>query len=593
VSFPDLLTLFASQGIVLLALVAIVVAMRRSRAATAARERAEAANLAKSRFLATVSHEIRTPLNGVAGLAQLLAMTRLTAEQASYVEAIAESGRVLGQLIDDILDFSKIEAGRLDLRREPIAIAPLVESVVELLAPRAFSKGLEIASQIAPDAPGFVIGDRMRLQQALVNLMANAVNYTERGGVGLRLLYADAALRFEVHDTGPGVPEAARGVIFDEFEQDDASATRRHGGAGLGLAISRRLVQEMGGELALADTSAAGSIFNLTLPAPTARQAPSDFLAGQNILVVADSRFEAPYLAETLIGAGAAPTIARGDEVEALLQRDAHALIRPLLTQGPPSPACGRRDAPHVCGSTFDAVIVDCALAPEVVAQTAQAARAAGVERLFLLFSPLERRAFGEAALREFDGWLVKPVRGASLASRLSSIAAQAPAAEAGAPLRSLAGLRALVAEDNDINALIVTRCLEKLGAEATRARDGADAVAMAEAAVTDDGARFDVVLMDLFMPECDGIEATRRIRMAELRARAPRTPIVALTASAFEEDARAARAAGVDAVLHKPVEFATLGATLEELRLTPRAARRAAFAQAPAGAMAPNFPER
>jgi CheY-like chemotaxis protein/anti-sigma regulatory factor (Ser/Thr protein kinase) len=517
-------------------------------------------------------------------------MTRLSAEQASYVEAIAESGRVLGQLIDDILDFSKIEAGRLDLRREPVAIAPLVESVVELLAPRAFSKGLEIASYVAPDTPGFVIGDRMRLQQALVNLMANAVNYTERGGVGLRLRYADAALRFEVHDTGPGVPEAAREVIFDEFEQGDASATRRHGGAGLGLAISRRLVQEMGGELALTDTSVAGSIFTLTLPAPTARQAPSDFLAGQNILVVADSRFEAPYLAETLIGAGAAPTIIRGDEAESLLQRDA--LIRPRFA-ALPSPPRGKMDASHVCEPTFDAVIVDCALATEVVARAALAARAAGVDRLLLLFSPLERRVFGEAALRDFDGWLVKPVRAASLASRLSSDAAQAPAAVAGAPMRSLAGLRALVAEDNDINALIVTRCLEKLGAQATRARDGAEAVALAEAAVAGNDSRFDVVLMDLFMPECDGIEATRRIRMAELRARAPRTPIVALTASAFEEDARAARAAGVDAVLHKPFEFATLGATFEELRLTPRAARNIEIAQAPAGAMVPNFPER
>jgi CheY-like chemotaxis protein/nitrogen-specific signal transduction histidine kinase len=565
VSFPDLLTFLASEGIILLALVVILVAQRRSRRATQARERAEAANRAKSRFLATVSHEIRTPLNGVTGLAQLLAMTRLTAEQASYVEAITESSRVLGQLIDDILDFSKIEAGKLDMRREPVVIASLVENVVELLAPRAFSKGLEIASFIAPEAPEIVDGDRMRLQRALVNLTANAVNYTDRGAVGLRLLYQEQTLRFEIHDTGPGVPEAARAVIFEEFEQGDASATRRHGGAGLGLAISRRLTHQMGGDLALTDTSAEGSIFTLTLPAPgPAPRRPPTSLAGRRILVVADSRFESSYLAATLAGAGGAAAIARGSDAAASLTRDAAA--------------------------PFDAVIVDCALAPDRVAQVAQAARGAGVGRLVLLFSPLERCAFGEAALRDFDGWLVKPVRRASLIRQLSHVAAEAPATAAGAPLRLLSGLRALVAEDNDVNALIITRCLERLGARATRARNGAEAVALVEAAVEDARDTFDVVLMDLFMPECDGVDATRRIRLAELRARAPRTPIVALTASAWEEDERAARAAGVDAVLHKPVEFATLAPTLEELRLAPHPA---AAAQAPVGAMVPNLPER
>lgn len=564
-SLPDLLAFIASEGVVLLALAAIFVAMRRSRAAAEARERAEAANRAKSRFLATVSHEIRTPLNGVGGLAQLLAMTRLTAEQASYVEAITESSRVLGQLIDDILDFSRIEAGKLDLRRESIALTPLVENVVELLAPRAFSKGLEITSFIAPDVPDAIQGDRIRLQQALVNLTANAVNYTDRGAVGLRLHYVDATLRFEIHDTGPGVPEAARAVIFEEFEQGDASATRRHGGTGLGLAISRRLVRQMGGELALTNTSADGSIFTLTLPAPaSARHVRPAPLVGQRVLIVADSRFEAPYLAETLARAAASPTIVRGAEATVFLARNA-------------APA-------------FDAVIVDCALAPNLVAQAAQAARAAGAGHLVLLFSPLERRAFGEAALRDFDGWLVKPVRSGSLLRRLSFDAAPAPASSTGAHLRMLTGLRALVAEDNDVNALIVTRALEKLGAGVTRARNGVEVVAMTEAAIAGADAPYDVILMDLFMPECDGVEATRRIRMAELRACASPTPIVALTASAWEEDARAARAAGVDAVLHKPVEFATLAATLEELRL---ASRTEAATHAPVGAMVPNLPER
>ncbi len=236
------------------------------RAAAAARDKAEAASLAKSRFLATVSHEIRTPLNGILGLAQLLAMTRLGAEQASYVEAIGDCSRSLAQLIDDILDFSKIEAGKLDLRREPFALAPLVEGVVELLAPRAQGKNLEIASLIAANAPAELAGDAARLRQVLVNLIGNAVNFTQVGGVGVRVAPDGAGgLLFEIEDTGPGIPAAARESIFEEFEQGDASATRPHGGAGLGLAISRRLVERMGGKLEIARTSPQGTTFAFTL----------------------------------------------------------------------------------------------------------------------------------------------------------------------------------------------------------------------------------------------------------------------------------------------------------------------------------------
>ncbi|WP_442756512.1 ATP-binding protein [Methylocystis sp. JAN1] len=536
------------------------------RAAADARDKAEAASLAKSRFLATVSHEIRTPLNGVMGLAQLLAMTRLDAEQASYVEAINDSSRALAQLIDDILDFSKIEAGKLELRRETFALAPLVEGVVELLAPRAFAKGLEIASVIAPDVPREIEGDPSRLRQVLVNLIGNAVNFTETGGVGLRLSRRGETLRFKVRDTGPGVPPNARKAIFEEFEQGDASATRRHGGTGLGLAISRRLVAQMGGALALAETSDKGSTFAFSLPGPAGASPAPEPLLGLNVLVVGASRFEAPYLAERLRSVGAMAAVAESE-----------------------SAARGRLSR----SEALDAVIVDCAVGAENAAGLAAAARTAGARRLFLLFSPLERRAFGEAALRDFDGWLVKPVRCASLVSRLSQglrrQAADAPRAAAPEPVQSLAGLKALVAEDNDINALILMRHLGKLGAEAARARNGAEAVAMAAMEP------YDVIVMDLFMPELDGREATRRIRETEAGARAPRTPILALTASAQEEDERAARAAGVDAFLTKPVDFAALAATIEELRLAPREAERRGVAalQPPSGAIVPNLPAR
>jgi len=510
------------------------------RAASDARDKAEAASLAKSRFLATVSHEIRTPLNGILGLAQLLAMTRLDAEQASYVEAIGDSSRSLAQLIDDILDFSKIEAGKLAIRRAPFALAPLIEGVVELLAPRAQSKNLELASLIAPEAPREIDADAARLRQILVNLVGNAINFTEQGGVGLCVSrQGDGALLFEIEDTGPGVAREAESAIFEEFEQGDPSATRRKGGTGLGLAISRRLVEQMGGKLTLAKNSPQGATFAFTLPAPARAAEPLPTpLRDRRALVVASSRFEAPFLAATLRAAGAFATIA-ADAPQAMAQLSGPG------TQG------------------FDAVVVDCALGEKSVETLAAAARSAGAHRLYLLFSPLERRAFGEAALRHFDGWLVKPLRARSLIERLSQAALDAPRAATPEPTRSFAGLRVLLAEDNDINALIASRHLMRLGAEVSRAENGARALEMASAALAEGAARFDIVLMDLFMPELDGREATRRIRIAEARHGARRTPIIALTASAFADDRDACLAAGMDGFLVKPLDRERLAEVL------------------------------
>ena len=525
------------------------------RAAAAARDKAEAASLAKSRFLATVSHEIRTPLNGILGLAQLLGMTRLEAEQASYVESIGDCARSLAQLIDDILDFSKIEAGKLELRAEPFELAPLVESVVELLAPRAQGKALEIASFVAGESPRRMVGDAARLRQVLINLAGNAVNFTEKGGVGVRVGPSGAGvLRFEVEDTGPGVPAAAREAIFEEFEQGDGSATRRHGGTGLGLAISRRLVEQMGGKLEIAGTSARGTTFAFSLPSPfetkeRARE-KSRPLASQLALIVARTHFEAPFLATYLREAGAGAEIAEGE---------AEGLARLWSGRSP----------------GYNAVIVDCGLGESATEALARAARAARAGRVFLLFSPLERRAFGEAALHQFDGWLVKPVRAASLIERLApAIRGAAPAASA-APEPVLAGLQVLLAEDNDINALIVTRHLGALGALVTLAENGARVVEIARAAIMGAATPFGVILMDLFMPQLDGLEATKRIRFDEARAGAKRTPILALTASALEEDARAAKAAGVDALLTKPVDFARLVEAIRALSEAPPAVER------------------
>jgi signal transduction histidine kinase/CheY-like chemotaxis protein len=543
------------------------------REAAAARDRAEAANEAKSRFLATVSHEVRTPLNGILGMAELLAGTRLDAEQATYVAAIRGSGSALASLIDEILDFSKIEAGRLELAAEPFDLVALVEGVAELLAPRAQGKSLEIASTLAADVPRHVVGDATRLRQILLNLAGNAIKFTDEGGVGLsvsRVGPDGALLRFDITDTGPGVPEDRRAAIFEEFEQADHSTTRRHGGTGLGLAISRRLAERMGGTLDLlapprslesAAVGGPGSIFSLLLPLPAMASAPAPasapFLAGKHALIVAASPFEAPFLADRLSEAGAA--VARADTL-------ANALS--WLTP----PRAGWVDHPERLApakadrAPFDIVIVDCALGENATRAIGEAARAAGAARRLLLFSPYERRAFGQTSATDFDGWLVKPVRRQSLFNRLDPARElAAPAHEKQVPSRTYAratppsgGPRILLAEDNAINALLATRHLERLGASVTHAPDGLTALALAEAAM-DAVAPYDAVVLDIRMPGLDGIEVARRIRLSEGARRTRPAWLIALSADTYDAERRSAALAGIDTFIGKPVTFAQL----------------------------------